>query len=82
MLLFEPRNNRFGFGITCTELAREPVSAALRYPLSIGDHFELADLARCPDGFNAQTIFDLGRETRNLGTVVLSSWAVNNLDSH
>ena len=80
--LFEPFNNAFQIGITSAETPREPVSAALRDRLPIGDHLELPGLTWRPHRFNAQTFFDHGHETRDLGIVVLSRWAVNDLDLH
>jgi hypothetical protein len=54
----------------------KPVSAAL------GDHLKLAFLAPCNQGFKAEPLLDEGRETRDLGVVVLSGRAGKYLDLH
>jgi len=61
---------------------REPISAALGNPLAVRDHLELTGLTRRNDGFNVQALLDEGRETRDLGTVVLSRRAMNDFDLH
>jgi hypothetical protein len=61
---------------------REPISTKLGNLLVFSDHVELTCLTRCNYGFNAQALLDEGRETRNLGIVVLSGRAVNDFDLH
>ena len=69
-------------GVAGSKSPREPISTALCNPLAFGDHVELTGLSRCNDGFDVQALFDEGRETRDLGIVVLSSRAVNDFDLH
>ena len=64
------------------ESPRQQVSAAFRDLLSIGNHIELTGLARCDHRFDAEARSDEGHETRDLGLIVLSRWAVNDFDSH
>ena len=72
----------FEIGITGPKAACQPVSTALGDLLAVGKNLELTVLTRCKKGFNAEAIFDEGHETRDLGFVVLSGWAVNDLDLH
>jgi hypothetical protein len=60
----------------------EPVSAALYYSLTIGQHFKLASLAWGNHGINAQPLLNQGHETRDLGFVVLSRGAGTYLNLH
>jgi hypothetical protein len=69
-------------GVAGSKSPREPISTALGNPLAVCDHVELTGLTRCNDGFNVQALLDEGRETRDLGIVVLSSRAVNDFDLH
>lgn len=75
-------NHRIQIGITCAKAPREPVSAALGNPLAIGEHFKLTGLAGRNGGGNTETLLYEGRETRDLGFVVLSSRAGYDLDLH
>jgi len=68
--------------ITSATAPRKPVSPALGYPLTISDNLELTCLARRNHGFDIQALLDEGHETRDLGLVILSRWAVNDLDLH
>ena len=61
---------------------REPISTALGNTLAVRDHLELRGLTRRNDGFDVQALLDEGRETRDLGIVVLSGRAVNDFDLH
>jgi hypothetical protein len=69
-------------GIPGAKAPREPVPAALRNPLAVRNHLELAGLTRRNDSVNIQALLDEGRETRDLGFVVLSSRTVNDFDLH
>ena len=69
-------------GIAGTKAASEPVPAALGNSLAVSDHLELTGLTRRKHGFNVEALLDEGHETRDLGFVVLSRWAVNDLDLH
>jgi hypothetical protein len=69
-------------GVACAKAPREPVSTALGYPLAVSDNLELTWLTRRNDGFNVEAILNEGHETRDLGLVVLSRRAVNDLDVH
>jgi hypothetical protein len=69
-------------GIAGAKASREPIPTAFGYFLPIRDHVELTGLARGSHGFNVETLFDEGHETRSLGLVVLSRGAVKDLDLH
>jgi hypothetical protein len=69
-------------GVAGSKSPREPISTALGNPLAFGDHVELTGFTRCNDGFDVQAFLDEGRETRDLGIVVLSGRAVNDFDLH
>jgi hypothetical protein len=69
-------------GIAGAKAPRQPVPAALSDPLAISDNFELTCLPGHQDGFNVEALLDKGHETRDLGLVVLSCGAVNDLDLH
>ena len=69
-------------GIAGPEFLREPVTAAGSDSFTVGKHVELAGFARCEDRVDAETLLDEGRETRDLGGVVVSGGAMNNFDFH
>jgi hypothetical protein len=69
-------------GIASAKAPREPVPAALGNPLAVSDDLELTGLPGCNNGFNVEALLDEGYETRDLGFVVLSCRAVNDLDLH
>ena len=68
--------------VASSKSPREPSSTTLGDPLAVCDHLELTGLTRRNDGFNVQALLDEGRETRDLGIVVLSGRAVNDFDLH
>ena len=80
--LLELLDHAIEIGITGAKAPCEPVSAALGNPLAVSNHFELTGLARRRHGINVEALFDEGHETRDLGPVVLSRRAVNDLDLH
>ncbi len=69
-------------GIAGAKASREPIPTAFGYFLPIRHDVELTGLARGSHGFNVETLFDEGHETRSLGLVVLSRRAVKDLDLH
>ena len=69
-------------GIAGAKAPCEPVSTALGYLFAVSDNLELTGLPRRNNGFNVEALLDKGRETRDLGFVVLSCRAVNDLDLH
>jgi len=69
-------------GITAAKAPCKPVPAALCNPFAVRDHHELTRLTRCNDSVNVQALLDEGRETRDLGLVVLSRRTVNDFDLH
>ena len=79
---FELIDQAIEIGIASAKAPRKPVPPALGYPLAISDNLELTCLSRLTHGLNIQALLDWGHETRNLGLVVLSCWAVNDLDLH
>jgi hypothetical protein len=81
-VLLELLDHAVEVGVAGAKAACEPVSTALGYPLAVSDNVELTVLARRNDGFNVQAILNEGPETRDLGFIVLSRRAVNDLDLH
>ena len=81
-MLLELVDHAVEIGIPGAEAPGEPVPAALGDPLAVGDDLELTGPARRLHGFDAEALLDEGRETRDLGLVVLSRRAVDDLDSH
>jgi len=69
-------------GIARAKAPCQPIPTAVGNPLAISDNLELTGLPRRNDGFNVEALLDEGHETRDLGLVVLSRWAVNDLDLH
>ncbi len=69
-------------GITGAKAPGERVPAALGNPLAVSDNLELTGLTGHKDGFSVEALLDEGHETRDLGLVVLSRRAVNDLDLH
>jgi hypothetical protein len=82
LALLELLNHAIEIGIAGAKAPGKPVSAALGNCLAIGKHFKLAGLARRNHGVNAEPLLDKGRETRNLGFIVLSSRAGTYLNLH
>ncbi len=80
--LLELVNHATEIGIAGAKFSRKPVSTALSNLLPVGNHLKLAGLARPIHGFNAEPLLDEGRETRDLGLVVVSGWTGNYLDLH
>jgi len=68
--------------ITRAKAPREPVAAALCDFFTVRYHFELASFARRANSLNAEALLDQGHETRDLGTIVVSSWTMNDFDLH
>jgi len=58
--------------ITGAEASGEPVATAFGDSFTIGKHIKLTSAARRNHGINAETLFDQGHETRDLGLVVPS----------
>lgn len=82
MFFDETLNHAVQIWIARAEAACEPVPAAFRDFLAVSKHVELPGLARCATHFNIQPLLDFGHETRDLGLVVLSRWAVNDFYLH
>jgi len=78
--LLELFDHLIEIGIAGSKAPCEPVPTALGNPLAINDNLELTRLSRLNDGFNIEAVLDEGHETRDLGLVVLSCRAVNDLD--
>jgi hypothetical protein len=81
-VLLELLDHAIEIGITRAETTRQPVSTALGNLLAVSDYRELAGPTRRERRFNAEALLDEGHETRDLGLVVLSRRAVNDLDFH
>jgi hypothetical protein len=69
-------------GITGAKAPRKPVATALGNFLAVGEDFELTSLTGRNDSINVQALLDEGRETRDLGVVVLSGRTVNDFNLH
>jgi hypothetical protein len=80
--LFEQVDHALQIGIASAEAPCKPVSTTLGNCLTIGDHLKLTSCARCNHGCNAETLLYEGRETRDLGFVVLSGRAGDYLNLH
>jgi hypothetical protein len=80
--LLELLDHAIEIGIAGSKAPCEPVPTALGNPLAVSDHVELAGLPRRNDSLNVEALLEEGRETRDLGVVVLSCRAVNDLDLH
>ncbi|GEM_PF-5260385 len=78
----EPLDHAFEIGIAGAKAARKPVSPALGDFLAIGEDLELTGAPRLSDSLNAEALLDEGHETRDLGVVVVSGGAMNDLDLH
>ena len=81
-MLRELLDHTMEIGIAGAKSAREPVATPFGNCLAVHDHVELTGRAGRTDGVNIQALLDEGHETRDLGLVVLSSRAVNDLDLH
>jgi hypothetical protein len=81
-VLLELLDHTIEIGIASPKAPCEPVPTAFRNPFAVSNHLELTNLARRKDGVNIEALFDEGHETRDLGLVVLSCRAVNDLDPH
>ena len=81
-LFLESGDDALEIGIAGTEAAREPVPATLGDFFTVGEDVELALLSGCGHGFHTQAFLDEGHETRDLGLVVVSRRAVDDLDLH
>ena len=79
---FEQFTPAIQIGIARAKALCKPVSAALGDFLAIGDHLKLAFPAMRNHSVKAEPLLDEGRETRDLGLVVLSSRAGYYLDLH
>jgi len=81
-VFLELLDHTFEIRIASAKAPREPVPTAFGNLLAVSDHLELTGLTSRNDGFNVEALFDEGHETRDLGLVVLSRRAVNDLDLH
>ena len=80
--LLQPFHHLIEIGIPRAKTSRQPVSTAFSDRLSIRQYFELAGLAMCNHRFSSEPLFNKGRETRDLGFVVLSRRAGTYLNFH
>jgi len=81
-VLLELLDYAFEIGIAGAKPPCEPVPATLSDTLAVSDHLEFTGLASHNDSFNIEALFDEGHEPRDLGLVVLSRRAVDDLDLH
>jgi hypothetical protein len=81
-MLLELFNHLIKIGIPGAEAPRKPVSTAFGNSLAVGEYLKLPDLTGRNHGFNPEPRFDKGRETRDLGFVVVSRWTGNDLNFH
>lgn len=75
-------NHAFEIGIARAKAARKPVPTALGDFLAIGENLELTGSPRLRDRVNTKPLVDEGHETRDLGPVVQSCGAMNDLNLH
>ena len=80
--LVELLHDAIEIGITRAKAPREPIATALGDRFAVRDHLELTGLTRRNDGIDVEALPDEGYETRDLGVVVLSRRAMNDLDLH
>jgi hypothetical protein len=80
--LLELVNYSVEIRIACAKASGEPVAAALGDCFAISDHVKLTSVAGRNHGVNAETLFDQGHETRDLGLVVPSRGTGAYLDFH
>lgn len=80
--LLKQRNHIVEIGITSTEAPREPVSTPLRNLLAVRQHVKLTSGAGCEHGCDAEPLLNEGRETRDLGFIVLSGRTGEYFDLH
>lgn len=78
----DPLDHAFEIGIAGAKAARKPVSTALGDFFAIGEYLELTGVPRLSDSLNTEALLDEGHETRDLGVVVVSGRAMNDLDLH
>ena len=82
LLLHEPVDDVIDVRVACAETPCKPIPVALRDLFTVGDYLELPFPSRPDHRLNSQSISDLGRETRGLGSVALSRGTVNDFDGH
>jgi len=80
--LLQLLNHAIEIGIARAKAPGKPVSTTLGNALAVGNYLKLAGFARCNLGVNAEPLLDKVRETRDLGLIVLSSWAGTYLNLH
>jgi hypothetical protein len=80
--LLELFDHLLEIGIAGAKPSCQPVPTALSDHLAVRDHVKLTGLARCGDRLDAKPLLDKGHETRDLGSVIVSSGAVNDFDLH
>jgi len=78
----EPFNQLAEIWIARAKLPREPIPPACRYLLAVRNNVELTGLTRRVYNFDIQALFDQGRETRDLRSIVVSSRAVHDFNLH
>src|SRR5215467_3973394 len=81
-LLDKQLDHAIEIGIADAKAPRNKVTTPLGNHLPVCDYVELPLIAGRKDGVNTQAALDEGHETRDLGTVVLSSRAVNDFYFH
>jgi hypothetical protein len=69
-------------GIARAKAPCNPVPTALGNSLAINENLKLTRIPRLNDSFNIEALLYEGHETRDLGLIVLSCRAMNDLDLH
>ena len=82
LILLERVDDTLQIRITQPEAAREKIAATSGDQFPVGKNVELALAAWGADGLNSETTLDEGRETRDLGLIVASCGAVDDLNLH
>jgi hypothetical protein len=75
-------NHAIQIRIACAKASGEPVAAAIGNYLPISQDRKLAGFTGRNHGIDSEPLFNHGRETRDLGLVVPSSWAGTYLNFH
>lgn len=81
-MLLEPSDDTLEIRIATAKAPSEPVPAALDDLPTVREYIELALLTRRRHGIKVEAVLNEGHETRDLGLVVLSGRAVDDLDLH
>jgi hypothetical protein len=80
--ILKQRNHFVEIGVASAEAPSEPVSTPLGNLLAVGHHVKLTSRAGSEQCCDAEALFYEGRETRDLGFIVLSGWTGDDFNFH